>query len=465
VIPAKPRRDYAASCVASELPLRALPSTAASLSRTHALAPGEVPATVRAVVVDALRVVAGGLLSLHYAQHLRLTTAVLDGYGLWQALPSGPDEAFATWTAPLLRLAAGAAPVWFGAGVILSVLLAIGVAPRVCAILLVGLGATTYRALLPAVTFDDWFAEAIPFWMLLLPAGRTLAPGTWKARRGWNEQRNATWALLACLVFFLIFMLQVSLSSPSLPGLGRLAFFAAAGLALAPIGAWRLLALPTMAVGLWYLASLEGSLLGCGFSAAMCGAFLALLLDGPRDRAGGDRRSTFTAAAAIGWCACGLLALHTVAALAGSRDLTRSTGTTLANVGLGRLWAEPADDGASPAVAFVADGDGGVRLDPIDPSNPRLGRLLRFVVAEEPDLQPLRALLIRRLVAHHCDTSGAESDGRPEHLVVQRGDGSQDRVAWLQCERPGEEAKVVDLRPLAGAPGDHPVDATDSTLP
>jgi hypothetical protein len=301
--------------------------------------------------------------------------------------------------------------------------------------------------------------------MILLGTGETLALGSWNARPEWNQRRSETWTLLGCLVFFLLVTLQMSLSSTQLPALARLAFFAAAGFVLAPLGVWRLLAVPSLAVGLWYLVSIEGGILGCGFCVAMCGAFVTLVFDAPRDRAGADRRAKFATAAAFGWCVCGLFALHTASAFAGFRRLTQSTGTTLANLGLGSSWVEPAVEDPGRAVAFVADGEEAVRPEAIDPSNPRLRQLLPFIDAEAPELQPLRALLVRRLVARHCDSSRAEREVRPEHLVVQRGDGSQDRVAWFQCERPGEEPKVVDLRPLARAPDERRVGAERPGLP
>jgi hypothetical protein len=399
-----------------------------------------------ALAVDAFRVLAGGLLSVRCAQDARfIPQLVLDG--LWH--PSAPASAtlFSALSTAVGRLGPNGLRAWFVLGAVLGALIALGCAPRICAALLLVISAASYYMIRPAVTLDDYFAEAVPFWLVLLPIGRTLTPFALHGHRSWVRDRVNGWPSLGCLAFVLIYLIELTLVETDLPKFAGGGFFAAAVLAVAPIRVWRALAVVPAAVGLWAVSRLEGAAFSWRASAALCVVFVAMVAaNRPHDNHA-EEVVPMGLSATIGGAAVVLLAVQALAMNVGIPAVAESTGAVLANVGLPWSWQARVNDaqGAPLDVAFRLDEGTPLRPEGLDAGNGRLQAVLRLLGRSSSKASDhARSMLIRGLMVRHCRNADIVRDAPvAEYMMVLRNGRPLRGVGWFQCGRPGEDPKMV----------------------
>jgi len=398
-------------------------------------------------VVDTFRVVTGLLLSLHYVEHMRFTPDLRATYAVSHTAMTWPGIPFATWSAAVAGLGVQSLRAWFGSGMVLGACIALGLAPRGCAAVLLGISAATYHGIQPAVILDDALVQALTFWLVLLPTGQTLTPLGVRNRHRWGDKRVGGSTSLACVAFFLVFLLGLSLLDARLPPLSRFGLLAATGCAMAPIGRWRTLAVLPAAAGLWSMGYLDLTTLVGRASVAICSLFVATMSLGRSEGLELRRVAAMGAADAIGGCAVVILGLQIVAADLGILPVARSTGAVLANAGLVRPWQVLPGESRAAAldVGFALAGEGHVQAEGLDPRNHRLQAILRLLEASSvQSTAGTRSLLIRSLLTRHCSKAPPDAVSPSEDMVLLRDGREVRRVARLQCQ-PLEEARVVPI--------------------
>lgn len=113
-----------------------------------------------ALPVDAFRSIVGGLLTLYFVRStLDVLPLLRAGFFDW-ALAESPLSSFY--------------PFVLSGRAILAVAIAFGVAPRLCAALLLLCGATLSVRLGELIHLDDWTANIACFWLALFPVGHSL---------------------------------------------------------------------------------------------------------------------------------------------------------------------------------------------------------------------------------------------------------------------------------------------------
>jgi hypothetical protein len=405
------------------------------------------------------RALAGALLALHYALHVRFTAGLMGPDGVWQGAGAGSGTLFGWLSAAELRLGTGALQALFGLGVVLGAAIAIGLAPRVCAAVLLVLGAVTYQALQPVVTLDDYFAQATAFWVILLPAvgttgasgvagasGRTGAAAVQAAGR--RTPTLAGWSSLACLAFLFAVFLQYCLESPGLGPAACISIFTAAACAMAPIGVWRAVAAVPAVVALSIIAQLPGSAVGCGLALTLAGWALVDVSGWGSHRLE-PRARTVDLNTGVGCAAVALVALHGLAGLGRVPMILRSTGLVLADMGLPWTPAVGTRGLATAAldVEFDAEGRGDVPFERLGVLNRRLQALLPLLDDATPATETTRTALLRRLVTRHCLDAKSPADGSPGQMSLVRDGKALRPTAWFQCRTDGNEPVVVPLKP------------------
>jgi hypothetical protein len=261
--------------------------------------------TQPALLVDAFRILAGVLLALHHVDRWRFAAGV----------------------------AATAPRICLGLNVGLSVLVAIGLAPRACAALLLSIAAATQTSHAVALLSEEGFARSIAFWVALLPVGQTLAAIDARGWRTWGGKRVPSWNVACCIAFFFVSYLDVAARAPVASSV-RNGLLAATACAAAPLGLWRGLAAVPLAsslwaMGYWNCVSLSGraSILICAFLVAAASASSAPARDF-------ERASVLGFWGAVGGCVVVVLTLHVLGMLAGAPSVSQSTAAALAGVGL-----------------------------------------------------------------------------------------------------------------------------------
>jgi hypothetical protein len=378
-------------------------------------------------------VTVGALLAVHYAQHFRFTVGVVGASGIW----GERGAARGTWLAPLVaaapRLGTVGLQSWFALGCVLGAAIALGRAPRLSAALLLVVGAITFRAVAPAATLDDWFAQVAPFWLVLFSAD----PGP----------RSSGGAEASCVVFLMAFFLRLGLEPAALPAPACFAFFAAAACALAPLGAWRVLAFLPAIVGLGYVAQRDGATLACGLALATGGLAVARAFE--RAPATGAPRP-LGIEAAIGASVIALFVLHDAAEKLGATAASRSTSTVLSDLGLEPYpMADAALADTNLDVAFAADGgDGAAAVNP-EFDNPRLRLLLRRLEGPAPEGdRDARVALIKGLVSRQCRAAPGGDAALPGRMDLMQDGRTVRPLAWFRCSANGAPPVVVPMNPI-----------------
>jgi hypothetical protein len=293
--------------------------------------------TQPALLVDAFRILAGVLLAFYHVDRVRSAAAV----GL---------------AAPRACRALSFA---------LSVFVALGLAPRACAVLLLSVAAATQASHAVAPLGEEAFARSLAFWVAMLPVGRTLAVVDTRGWRTWSGKRVSGWTVACCIAFFFVSYLDVAERAP-VASSARNGLLAAMACAVTPLGLWRgLAALPLAsslwAMGYWNCVSLSGraSILVCAFLVA------AVSLGGASPRDFG-RASVLDFPAAVGGCVVLVLALHVLATLAEAPSVSRSTAAALASMGLPCSSGRTFEVHAAPSFGDASAVDGAARVHATD---------------------------------------------------------------------------------------------------
>ena len=135
-------------------------------------------APVHAVPLDLLRIWAGGIVFVYFLQAYRQASDFSDPDGLI-------DHRLCAKLLPAVRwsLFQPGMPGWVFRAVYLcacaaAVLVALGIHPRACAAFLFAAAVSTYRWNVLVAYLDDSIVHIACLWLVLLPIGHTLAPGT-----------------------------------------------------------------------------------------------------------------------------------------------------------------------------------------------------------------------------------------------------------------------------------------------
>ena len=406
-----------------------------------------------ALVVDAFRMAAGGWLAAYYARLTCFAPELLGRSGVWQSSPEHPQTAFGRLSLEVLALPRHGLEVWFVCGAGLALLIAVGFAPRGCAGLLLGVSAATYGLLQPAVSLDDFFAEAVPFWLLLLPTGRTLSVVRWRHWRRWTRERVDRGGWAGCQAFFLVFFLALGFLRGELPGTIVFGFFVGSFFAFAPLGVFRTLAVVPLVASLWNVAHLEGSALACAISIALCVLFLATEFAVRRPAGPPRPDAPVGLSTAIGWAAVVLVVVEAVASGTGMESAGRAAGAVLSNIGLSWNWDAPMDEPSDEELGFAFNPEGEAAERPAESgaANPRL-KLMLGLLARSPSTAPdqATATFVKRLVRQHCGSTlpgkGAESrPRRPEALLLVRNGSVTRQIERFRCSSGGDDPDALAL--------------------
>jgi hypothetical protein len=399
-----------------------------------------------AIVGDGFRAISGALLVVHFGQQVRVAPFTLSA---WQSMAE-PAVRLPIASALLLGLGVSALRAWFALAMLLAWFIAIGIAPRLCAVLLVFISAATYCALAPMVTPDDYVAECLPFWLALLPVGGTVALPLARDWRSWMTRRVEGRAATGCAIFLFLVLANIVFRCDPVPPMAPLGIFATASLAITPVEFVRRLAgLPAMAT-LWSLRHLDGASLMIVALVATCVLWAGTAGASPTVDPEPRSHVRFGTANAIGATAVFLIAAQTAAAALRIPTVARSAGAVLAQAGLPWSWEAPLNPEpiGRLEVAF-ADGDGNVApAEGVDADNVQVQRMLRFLQMSTGD-GAQRLPRIRALVMKHCGEDSAPWLRRG--VVILRGNGVARRVARFDCALEGDLADVVLLNDRIGS--------------
>jgi hypothetical protein len=416
-------------------------STNPSALARGATATSEVPA----LALDAFRAALGVLLALHYGSHARWTPAVLE---LWWPPPSGAQTIFEAWARALPRMGIEGTRIWFGFGALGGSFVALGVAPRACAALLLAISATSLAALGPAATLDDALASLLAFWIALSPVGATLTVARLRDWRTWADRRVGPGFLWGGLTFGAVLLTEISFWSRGSPLVARLGVFGAAAWLLATSGGVRGATVILAASAFGTLCGSPGTTLACGAALAWCGLGLGLGTMRRRSRNANDRAApSFGLAAALGACVATLLVLHGLALSLGARALAGSTRAVLAALGVPASAPPLVKEPRTPPVdlGFAPTGDDRIVPAGLDPRNRRLQSLLRLLDDPASQTKPARWVLVRNLVAGRCLDREREGPSFLEDLVLLQAGRATRRIVSFECGAPGTETRLVPI--------------------
>ncbi len=157
-----------------------------------------------ALPLDIFRILVGGLFVVYFARQLA-------DAGTWFGPEGLIDLSLVrrSFPAAWVNLFHPSLPLWvvygiFGAAIVLSFGLALGVRPRLCAAAVFVVSVSGLRSLQLISTIDDHFMAGLAFWFILLPSGTTLCV---KPRRATGDVLTATVSGVA----FKLFLLNVAL--------------------------------------------------------------------------------------------------------------------------------------------------------------------------------------------------------------------------------------------------------------
>ncbi|HSY39328.1 MAG TPA: hypothetical protein VLA79_07360 [Polyangia bacterium] len=401
-------------------------------------------ATRPAIVGDSFRAAAGLLLVAYYAEQVLLAPLTAAVWG-----PTGQVARTMPFpSALLLELGASGLRAWFAVAASVAALLAIGVAPRVCAALLVGIGAIDFYRLWPAVTPDDYAAEFLPFWLALLPAGGTMALPQVRRWRSWSSLRVADRSATACAVFFMLVLLNMVFRCEPMPPVASLGIFGAAALAIMPALLLRRIAIVPLAASLWSLRHLEGAWVMLG-AAAACGLWVGasnVATEGEPQR---GRPATFGVADAIGATVVLLIALQTGAAATGMPTIARAAGVVLASAGLPWSWTAtlaPEPIGRLELSLAGKDGREEAPAEDLDTGKLRVERVLGVLRSSRSEGAEGRAAILRKVVTKRCGDRAAP--WLSEGIVILRERDAARILARFEC---GLDEGDVRITPVNGA--------------
>jgi hypothetical protein len=147
-----------------------------------------------ALPVDLFRVLAGLVLTVHFARQLSTVPALLGPEGLYDPTLINQIGGQVVWGRVFGMLPQVGVVFWFGISTLLAALVTIGWRPRLCAALLLVLSVEAFWGLFPATVFEDRIANLILLWLVLLRTGHTLQ--LWRIRFGrafadtWRDWQN-----------------------------------------------------------------------------------------------------------------------------------------------------------------------------------------------------------------------------------------------------------------------------------
>jgi hypothetical protein len=261
-----------------------------------------------ALSVDAFRVLAGLAVCAHYLQK------------------------------PHFSESAAQQPVAFlGAGALLGLCMALGLAPRVCAAAFVCLSVATYHWFGPETGAAGALVDALAFWVVLLPCGQTLTVHGARGWRRWLERPVSRWAPVACCAFFALFYASLDRAGPAVSPAGVCWLLVAAGCFVAPVGSWRILVVVPAAIGLWNLGHVVPTTLAGATSLALLCLLAGTIGLRRTEEARPRAPMALRAEGAIGACLAVLLAGQLAADRLGMPAIARSTGAILETAGLPEL--------------------------------------------------------------------------------------------------------------------------------
>jgi hypothetical protein len=385
------------------------------------------------------RCAAGLLLALHWLRQQHVTAGLLDAG--W--LPSRAGNGLAA------AVRAGISSSWaFGAGSLLSLALACGVQPRLCAASVLVLAVSTQHALAPVAHLDDWASVAVAWWLLLWP--------TTPARDARRPTAVISWSLSVFLVQVLVSYVWLDgwrAMSPRWPQAPWLisAMCLLPGLYLLPLAGLRWLGPPAQLALHGYLAAVSGAWLAHALIAAT-----ALLLVGDRaavvgtDHVVSTKRRAFDAPAALALGGSLLCVITALARTLGQPSVASRGLRILRDLGVAPLQVtrRVADLDAS-----FADVAGVVRpwawLPSLpDARDPRTQQLLANLLAWDgaATATPVAVANERALSAiarEYCARFGAEPAARsPVHLHVgARGAQRPAALASFDCKPADHEIR------------------------
>jgi hypothetical protein len=409
-------------------------------------------ATRSALLGDSLRALAGVLLAAHYAQQIGLAPPPAS---VWQGITAQVVKALPIPSALLPALVVpGLRVAWFSGAAALATLVAIGVAPRVCAALLVCVGAVDYYLLWPAVTPDDYVAEFWPFWLVLLPVGGTLALEHARHWRSWSSRRVPDRSATECALFFVFVLGNVAFRCEPLPPVASLGIFAAAAFAVMPAPFLRRLAIVPLSASLWSLRHVDGAWLLLAASAATCGLWIGTVGVSTAGAPERSRRAAFGVADAIGATAVLLVAVQTAASSSRMPAVARASSAILAQVGLPWSWTatlDPEPIGRLELTLADRDGREEAPAEDLDTANPRVQRMLRVLRSSRAEGAEARAAILRNVATRRCADRSAP--WIREGIVILREGGAARVVGRFQCGMDDGEVRIAPANEAAGAEG------------
>jgi hypothetical protein len=304
-----------------------------------------------ALSVDAFRIFIGSALSAHFFAAARDLPSAFGRNGLY--LPPGDLGGSSVAYAAFLWIEqyASWARIVTCAGLLFSVGIVLGIAPRICAFLLFLVSTWIHRVAITVTSLDDSVVVVVAFWLCLLPLGGTLHLEGIPQRRRWRSLRVEGWTALLFVTQLLLLQANLALwrdYGPTWYAVGRWELLpcAVSGCLLLPSRAVRFLGIAALVVLHVWLALRSG--LAFAHAAAVSAAILMVETRNPST----ERLSPppFSANAVVGLV---VVALYLVT-LAGTFALERT--------GKPKVWAL-----ATAVVlrdAGILVGASGVRLPP-----------------------------------------------------------------------------------------------------
>jgi hypothetical protein len=344
--------------------------------------------TLPAFALDAFRIIAGCFLCAYEFRNADVIPQMIADGVVQASIPRVPTlfMAMAQW---LESSGPSCIRATLLLGAMLGCLIALGLAPRLCAALLLSIFAATFHLVQPAVTFGDYVGEAASFALCLLPVGQTLRLVRGSPRRALTTVRASGWGPAAALAF--------------------------AGVCLAR---------------LWLLGLVP-------LSAALC-IVVAIAGAGSACLRHMNAKNSIELGATVHGAAAALLAVQALASQLGVQSIVESSGAVLANVGLPWSWEAPMQTPPPSALelAFVAEGSGRLDAGRVAPGNARVQLLLHALErASSSHADPALYAVVRHLVAHHCRATAADSsEAKVERLVLVHDGKVVNDVVRFECQ-------------------------------
>ena len=164
-----------------------------------------------ALSVDAFRILAGAALTAHFVVAARDLPVAVGQRGLYAAGedPSGGSLAHAAFV--WLDAYVSWARVVTSAGLLLSVAILLGIAPRLCAFALFLVSTWIHRVAFAVSTLDDSVVVVVAFWLCLRPIGKTLNVAGIGRQERWRETRVEGWTSLLFVTHLLLLQTNLTL--------------------------------------------------------------------------------------------------------------------------------------------------------------------------------------------------------------------------------------------------------------